>query len=237
MQFHELQYVATADPMSCTLVHPPAERRPMRKPGAPAPDNMIATGGAQSCLLILRCSLSCCVRLSSVGLSVLFLLLTVRDCARFPRKPAGMQPVVDYSQGQKRLLKTVEHRTWQAAETAAVLQNRYQATDDAARVKARGNGGGGSRTPPSLITWTRASAVCLTRRLPPNPTQPPQLFDTRRERMEAEKRALINFHSQPDWRVSIFESNRRRQLDGSQSLNKVRRRQYPAARTGACEDG
>lgn len=45
-QFHELQYVATADPMSCTLVHPQQERRPMRKPGAPAPDNMIATGGA-----------------------------------------------------------------------------------------------------------------------------------------------------------------------------------------------
>lgn len=40
--------------------------------------------------------------------------------------------------------------------------------------------------------------------------------------MESERRALINFHSQPDWRVSIFESNRRRQLDGSSSLNKAR---------------
>lgn len=40
--------------------------------------------------------------------------------------------------------------------------------------------------------------------------------------MESEKRALINFHSQPDWRVAIFESNRRRQLDGSNTLNKAR---------------
>lgn len=38
--------MATSDPMSCTLVHPEPERRPMRRPGAPAPDNMIATGGA-----------------------------------------------------------------------------------------------------------------------------------------------------------------------------------------------
>lgn len=92
-QFNELHHVATADPMSCTLARVEAERRPIRRPGMPAPDNMIATG--------------------------------------------GMQPVVDYSQAQKRLLKTVEHRTWQAAETNAVLQYRYQQSDSEARLKVR----------------------------------------------------------------------------------------------------
>lgn len=63
-----------------------------------------------------------------------------------------------------------------------------------------------------------------------HPNQPPltpriipsQLFDSRRDRMESEKRELVNFHSTPDWRVAVFETNRRRQLDGSQSLNKAR---------------
>ena len=49
---------------------------------------------------------------------------------------------------------------------------------------------------------------------------PTKLFDSRRERMDSERRNLIVHYSLPDWRTDIFESNQRLQLRGSEVLNK-----------------
>ena len=56
-----------------------------------------------------------------------------------------------------------------------------------------------------------------------------QVFDSRRERMEQERRNLIIHHSLPDWRTAIFENNRRRVLDGAEALNKARSLRAAAA--------
>ena len=66
----------------------------------------------------------------------------------------------------------------------------------------------------------RGAGRCRKSRLLRPPPAHAQLFDSERDRKEAERRALVNFHSLPDWRTTVFESSRRRQMEGAQVVNK-----------------